>query len=137
LKLKTRSRRQAQQLVAQYCEENDDVGRKKTSWWIQNRYAMQFIGILGGAGLATNVLPSLSLMGSGGDGSGTGGGGDGGGGGNGGYNPIFDLAEDAEGYGFSTLTNTQVQYYSCEEYPESRGHNESHVLSIRKTRLML
>ena len=89
---------QAQPLLAQLSDDNEGLGKSQTSWWLRKRTAMQALGFLGGASLATNVLPSLSLMGKGGDGGGNGDGGGGGGGGNGGHNPIFDLAEGAEGY---------------------------------------
>ncbi len=94
-------------VVAQLFDENKDVERKET-WWLRKETALQALGILGGAGLTANVLPSLSLMGNGGDGIGNGDSGGGGGGGNEGHNPVFDLAEDAEGYVVAVFTPLSV-----------------------------
>lgn len=96
-KLRRRNKTQAQPLIAQLFEDSNDEGSNQTAWWLRKRTAVQALGFLGGASLATNLLPSLSLMGDGGDGGGYGDGGGGGGDGNGGHNPLYDLAEDAEG----------------------------------------
>ena len=90
---------QPQPVVAQIFGDNEGPEHVETSWWLRKRTVMQALGLLGGASLAPNVLPTLSLMGNGGNGSGNGGGGGGGGDGNGGCNPVYDLAVDAEGCG--------------------------------------
>lgn len=120
-KLWRRNRTQDLLLVAQLFDHNKDVGKNET-WWLRKKTAVQALGILGGAGFAANVLPSLSLMGYGGDGSGNGdggGGGGGGGGGNEGPNPVFDLAEDAEGY-VVVAVHTAVHAVSCAHKVEQR-----------------